>query len=259
MSKIGLPTLLEAANRVREATEKIRGDEPRRPPRELADALDEAAQEVIVETLKELGVSATMVSEEGDVTMGGGGPTLIVDPVDGTTNYSRGLRPASTSLAVSETGTLSGVAAGVVMDLYNGEIFAAEVGRGATLDSKPIRTAAPLPLREAMVAVDLSKRPCLDRVGGLLNALEHNRQVGSTALSLCYIAAGRIDAHVDVRGLIRATDIAAALLILREAGGVYAVDGKLFGDLPVTRETRMDLVAASSRPVLDEILGLIGQ
>jgi myo-inositol-1(or 4)-monophosphatase len=259
MSKIGLPALLEAANRVREATEKIRGDEPRRPPRELAAALDEAAQEAIVETLKELGVSATMVSEEGDVAIGGGGPTLIVDPVDGTTNYSRGLRPASTSLAVSETGTLSGVAAGVVMDLYNGEIFAAEVGRGATLDSKPIRTAAPLPLREAMVAVDLSKRPCLDRVGGLLNALEHNRQVGSTALSLCYIATGRIDAHVDIRGLIRATDVAAALLILREAGGVYTVDGKLFGDLPVTRETRMDLVAASSRPVLDEILGLIGQ
>jgi len=259
MFKIGLPALLEAANRVREVTEKIRGDEPRRSPRELAAALDEAAQEVIVETLKELGVSATMVSEEGDVAIGGGGPTLIVDPVDGTTNYSRGLRPASTSLAVSETGTLSGIVAGVVMDLYNGETFAAEAGRGATLDSKPIRTAAPLPLREAMVAVDLSKRPCLDRVGSLLNALEHNRQVGSTALSLCYIAAGRIDAHVDVRGLIRATDVAAALLILREAGGVYTVDGKLFGDLPVTRETRMDLVAASSRPILDEILGLIGQ
>jgi fructose-1,6-bisphosphatase/inositol monophosphatase family enzyme len=258
MSKIGLPTLLEAAKRVKEATEKIRGDEPRRPPKELADALDEAAQEAIIETLKKLGVSAMMVSEEGDIALGSGGSMLIVDPVDGTTNYSRSLQPASTSLAVSEAGTLSDVAAGVVMDLYNGETFAAEVGRGATLDSKPIRTAAPMSLREAMVAVDLSKRPRLDRVGGLLNALEHNRQVGSTALSLCYIAAGRIVAHVDVRGLIRATDVAAALLILKEAGGVYTINGKLFGDLPVHRETRMDIVAASSQPVLNEILGLIG-
>jgi len=257
MSSIRLQELVETAERVREVTERRRAENLGRTPPELGRILDEAAQEAIVETLTRLGVSATMVSEEGDAIIGGGGPMLIVDPVDGTANYSRGLRPASTSLAVSETGTLSGMTAGVVMDLYTGEVFAAEAGKGATLDSKPIKTVPPFPLGEALIAVDLSKRPRLDRVGGLLNAVEHNRQIGSTALSLCYIAAGRIDAHVDVRGLIRATDVAAALLILREAGGIYTVDGKAFGDLPVTRQTRMDLVAASSGRVLGEITGLI--
>ena len=257
MSKIRLQELIETAESVREVTERTRAENHGRKPSELGRILDEAAQETIVGTLKRLGVSATMVSEEGDAIIGGGDQMLIVDPIDGTVNYSRGLRPASTSLAVSETGTFSGITAGVVMDLYTGEAFAAEAGKGATLDSKSIKTAPPFPSGEAIIAVDLSKRPRLDRVSGLLNAVEHNRQIGSTALSLCYIAAGRLDAHVDVRGLIRATDVAAALLILREAGGIYAIDGTPFGDLPVTRQTRMDLVAASSGWVFNEISGLI--
>jgi len=76
-------------------------------------------------------------------------------------------------------------------------------------------------------------------------------------LSLCHVASGLIDAHVDLRGSLRSTDVAAGLLILKEAGGVYTVDGSVGGDLELRKETTLLLVAASSPGTLEEVLGLM--
>ena len=72
-------------------------------------------------------------------------------------------------------------------------------------------------------------------------------------MSLCNVAAGILDAHIDLRGIVRATDISAGLLIIKESGGVYTVNGELFGDLPLTRDTRVELIAASNKRLLSEI------
>jgi myo-inositol-1(or 4)-monophosphatase len=79
---------------------------------------------------------------------------------------------------------------------------------------------------------------------------------GSSADELTLISSGNVDAHVDVRGTVRATDIAAALLILTEAGGTYAVNGEEGGDFPLTKEATTELIAASNKPLLDELLTL---
>jgi fructose-1,6-bisphosphatase/inositol monophosphatase family enzyme len=76
-------------------------------------------------------------------------------------------------------------------------------------------------------------------------------------MSLCQVAAGVLDAHVDIRGILRATDASAGLLILREAGGFYNVDGEPFGDFPLTRDTRFELAAASCPELMDEINQLL--
>ena len=105
---------------------------PRRgnlPNIKFKDLLDKQAQDAIVETLKEHEVSAKLVSEECDVVFGDGEYIITADPVDGTTNLSRGLQPAATSLSISETGTQSGVIAGIVANLYTGETWYAERGR----------------------------------------------------------------------------------------------------------------------------------
>jgi myo-inositol-1(or 4)-monophosphatase len=104
--------------------------------------------------------------------------------------------------------------------------------------------------------MDISKTPKLDRVTPLLNACRYIRMFGSSASELTLIASGGFDAHVDVRGTVRATDVAAALTILKEAGGVYAVDSVIGGDFSLKKETTMELVAASNLPLLDEILSL---
>ena len=72
-------------------------------------------------------------------------------------------------------------------------------------------------------------------------------------MSLCNVAAGVLDAHIDLRGILRATDASSGLLILREAGGIYEVEGEAFGDFSLTKETTFELVAASCPQLLNEI------
>jgi myo-inositol-1(or 4)-monophosphatase len=218
--------------------------------------LDEVAQHTLTETLIAKGVSANLISEEGNVLIGDGGPVVIADPVDGTTNLARGLHPAATCLSVSENGRHSGTLAAIVKDLYTGETYTAEPRKGATLDGHPIRVAAPKQARSALITMGISKTPKLERVTSLLNTCRYIRMLGSSATELSLIASGNLDAHIDVRGTLRATDVAAALTILDESKGVYAIDGVLGGDFLLTKEAVMELVAASNGPLLDELLAL---
>jgi fructose-1,6-bisphosphatase/inositol monophosphatase family enzyme len=88
--------------------------------------LDEAAQGALVEALQRRGVCCSLISEEGNETINGGGPVVIADPVDGTTNLSRGIQSAVACLSASENEHQSGTLAAVVKDLYTGETYAAE-------------------------------------------------------------------------------------------------------------------------------------
>ena len=218
--------------------------------------LDEVAQNALTETLIAKGVSANLISEEGNVIFGGGGPVVIADPIDGTTNLARGLHPAATCLSVSENGRHSGTLAAVIKDIYTGETYTAEPGKGATLDGRPIHVAAPKQARSALITMGISKTPKLERVTPVLNTCRYIRMLGSSATELSLIASGNLDAHIDVRGTLRATDVAAALTMLSESKGVYAIDGVIGGDFLLTKEAVMELVAASNRPLLDEMLAL---
>jgi myo-inositol-1(or 4)-monophosphatase len=224
--------------------------------RDFKHLLDDAAQGALVDTLTRRGVSAQLISEEGDVLVGTGGPIVIADPIDGTTNLSRGMRPAVTCLSVSEDGTLDGTLAALVSDIYTGETYTAEKGRGALLDGRPIRVAAPRSARASLISMDITKNPKLNRVAPLLDNCRYLRMLGSSATELSLVASGNLDAHLDIRGTLRATDVVAALTILREAGGVYAVDGAHGGDIPLTKTAVMELVAASNTQLLDELLAL---
>lgn len=251
-----LGVLREAAENIYAAVSDVRQRGKGLENREYKHLLDEAAQHTLIETLTRRGVSANLISEEGNATINGGGATVIADPVDGTTNLARGIFPAVTCLSASETDRQSGTLAAVVKNLYTGEVYAAEKGRGATLNGSPIRVAAPRQTRASLITLDISKTPKLDRVAPLLNTCRYIRMFGSSADELTLISSGNVDAHVDVRGTVRATDIAAALLILTEAGGTYAVNGEEGGDFPLTKEATTELIAASNKPLLDELLTL---
>ena len=251
------PVLLDAAENVRNRVRKALLKRPALDIPELKGLLDYEAQKAISETLNESGKAAQVISEEGDYTIGVGGPYVIVDPVDGTTNLARGIPLAVTSLAVSETPHLSGAIVGVVMDLYTGEVFRAERNRGAWRGGRRINPAKPTTVKNALVSIDISKGAPIEPVRELIREARHLRQLGCAALSLCHVASGLIDAHVDLRGSLRSTDVAAGLLILKEAGGVYTVDGSVGGNLELRKETTLLLVAASSPGTLEEVLGLM--
>ena len=252
-----MPILLEAAENVRKRTRRTMLNKQAMGLVELKKLLDTEAQQAIHDTLKQTGKPVRVVSEEGDFSIGRGGPYLTVDPVDGTTNMAKGVPLAATSLALSKSPNLSGVVAGLVMNLYTGEVYRAERNKGAWQGARRISSSKSKPVSEAMASIDISKGAPLDGVEGLIQQAGHLRQVGSAALSLCYIASGVMDTHVDVRDMVRATDVAAGLLILKEAGGTYMIDGTEDGDLELKRDKTLKLVAASTSWTLNEILKII--
>jgi len=251
--------LLEAADEVRSRVQGVLMRRPVLAVSELKRLLDSEAQEAVEETLRRHGTSANLISEEGDSTIGDGETYIVVDPVDGTTNLARGVPLAVTSLAVSETPSLSGVVAGLVMNLFTGEVYRAERNMGAWHGERPIHPAEPKPPAEALISIDISKGAPLKSVERLIAEAGHLRQLGCAAISLYLIASGVLDAHIDLRGMLRATDIAAGLLILKEAGGTYSINGAVGGDLKLTRHSRLDLVAASGPGMLEGVLRLVEQ
>jgi myo-inositol-1(or 4)-monophosphatase len=219
--------------------------------------VDEAAEEALEDYLRRSGASIRLVSEEGEATIRGGDLLLIADPLDGTTNLASGIPFSAVSLLLSETEYLSGALASTVLDVPTGVIYTAERSLGVWRDDTRIGPRSPRPIPRAVISLDLSKSAPLERLRALISKARHLRQLGSAALSICLVASGILDAHVDIRGVLRAVDSAAALHILKEAGGVYRLDGVYMGDLRLSRRSRLSVIAASSEVMLRRIEELL--
>lgn len=141
----------------------------------------------------------------------------VVDPVDGTANYARGRARFCVSLALMEDRT---PLIGVLIAPAAGEIFAARLGCGATLNGAAIRAAETTAMTRALVELGWSRRRPLAMFTELLQRIVEAgaapRLSGSGALGLADVAAGRSDAYIELH--INLWDVAAALVLLREAG-----------------------------------------
>ena len=176
----------------------------------------------------------------------------VVDPIDGTVNFLYGLRPYAVSVAAERDGQ---VVAGAVHDPTSGETFSAALGAGAYLDGAPIggRWVA-AELATAVIATgfgyDAGVRAGQGEVlAGLLPRIGNLRRLGSAALDLCYVAAGRLDGYYE-HGL-KDWDRAAGLLVATEAGVVV---GGLRGRPPgVLTVAASPTVAAELTTLLEEL------
>jgi myo-inositol-1(or 4)-monophosphatase len=222
---------------------------------DLVTKADEDAEQVIKQVLQETFPDYGMLAEEGGELKGEGDVRWIVDPLDGTTNYAHGLPLFCTSIALERD---SEVALGVVHDPMADEIYTAERGSGATLNGERIRVSSTDDPIRALLATGFpydrdEVAVALELFGQFAMRTQSMRRLGSAALDLCYVASGRLDGYYE-RG-VKAWDIAAGVLVLREAGGkatdysgheldpeigeVVASNGPLHPDLVgVTREYR---------------------
>jgi myo-inositol-1(or 4)-monophosphatase len=155
--------------------------------------------------------------------------TWIVDPLDGTANYVHGFPAYAVSIAVVQGDELL---AGVIYDPTRDESFRAEAGQGAWLGSKRLSTSGVQAVGDALVAVSLPHRVSRDSpdVANLVSVVPHCqglRRSGSAAINLAYVAASRLDAFWASQ--INPWDVAAGILLVREAGGtVSGIDGRDF-------------------------------
>lgn len=185
---------------------------------DLVSDADRAAEKLIVELIAATFPNDGIVGEEGTSTAGISGRRWIVDPLDGTTNFVYGFEAFCVSVAVEDE---NGPLAGCVHDPIRQETFSAVRGEGAALNGLGMEPASTEGLGRALVGTGFSYRADQREwqatvVCHLLPRVRDIRRVGSAALDLCWVGAGRLDAHVE-RGLAL-WDHAAGALIAEEAG-----------------------------------------
>jgi myo-inositol-1(or 4)-monophosphatase len=225
--------------------------------------VDLAAEKAIVETMLENVVSFTLVSEESGIKEFGSKPKdcfVTVDPIDGTTNLVRGLPFYCTSIAISNQPTSSTVFAACVADLFHGVTYTALKGKGAFRDGQKISPSSTKTLDEAVIGLDLNTyriKAVAPQVSALIQETKHIRHFGANALELCYVAEGLTDAFVDVRGKLRATDVAAAFLIMKEAGGIVTSPEGEPLDIKLDPQQTVKFVASGNREIHEKILSFI--
>jgi myo-inositol-1(or 4)-monophosphatase len=190
-------------------------------PVDIVTEVDKAAERLIFERLMSARPGDGFLGEEGASSDSTTGVEWVVDPIDGTVNFVYGLPLFAVSIAAAVGGES---VAGVVLNVETGERFTSTRGGGAFLDGRRLSLGpADKPLSQRLVAtgfnyVDRVKRAQTTAVSRMLHEVRDIRRLGSAALDLCAVAAGRVDAYVE-EGL-NPWDVAAGGLVATEAGAV---------------------------------------
>jgi len=187
----------------------------------LVTEMDQRSEEFLIKEIRSHYPDHRIVTEESGLLEGLDTHCWYIDPLDGTTNYAHGLPIFCVSIGYAEHGQLK---LGVVYDPMQDEIFCAEAGGGAWLDDQPLHVSEISELLQSLLVTgfpyDLLDTPQnnLENFTRLSRLSQGVRRLGSAAIDLCYVAAGRLDGYWEVR--LSPWDLAAGALIVREAGGV---------------------------------------
>jgi myo-inositol-1(or 4)-monophosphatase len=254
---------------VRQAVLPLSGTEAGRVPLTLGAGGDTTLEvdriaEVVVfaelATLVEKGETFSVLSEEaGHRSFGADYPLILVDPVDGSLNAKQGIPLYGLMLAVLDGPAVENVYAGLVMNLTTGEEWTAIRKQGAWRSGKPLQ---PLPrsLDKNIELLGLESTPSSIAVAEPLIARSRKiRILGSMAISIALTAGGAFDAFCAPVPM-RVFDMAASLLLLREAGGKATdVEGKSLSKLRCDLDSRSSLLCAPTRELHEEAIALLGK
>jgi myo-inositol-1(or 4)-monophosphatase len=248
----------ETGNFIRKERDQItKSDVKLKSLSSLVTYVDKSAESQIVEQLIKLIPSAGFITEEGTASHSDEKYKWIVDPLDGTTNYVHGITPHSVSIALMENREL---VLGVVYEIGRDEMFYAWKESPAFLNGKQIKTSTNTKPEDTLIGTGFPYYDfnVIDRyIASMKHLMEHTRgirRMGSAAVDLSYVAAGRYDAFYE--HALHAWDVAAGAFILKQAGGIITDfnggDDWLFGK---------QIIASSSSffekfyPVINKYLG----
>jgi myo-inositol-1(or 4)-monophosphatase len=245
---------------------------------DISRKIDIVAETAVLNTIKSNNISPVIIGEEcGIVNLNNSSYSssssnnnnkgfVIMDAVDGTTNAIRGIPFSCCSLAFANEFKLSSVTDAVVLDLFTGDIYSASKQKGSFFNNKKISvrnekdfssitSLEDLKSIDVLIGANVSGIPLniLYEISKVISFSSHIRHFGANALELCYFARGFMDAYIDIRGKIRSTDMAAAYLIVKEAGGkLYSPNGQEL-DSELGLKTKISFYAVSNRRLFDLI------
>lgn len=198
--------------------------------------IDLIAENIIIDSLKKSNTNLLLISEElGEKYIGEEEKarknqyTLIVDPLDGSNNAVRGIPYCSVSIAYAVGNTVNDIRKAVILDLNTKDIYWAEKGKGTYLNDIRIHVSDLDISQKCFFELNLPMKNLmknLQKLSPLIRKFFRVRIMGSSALTLCQIASGSMEAFINLRNSNRLVDVAAGLLILKEAGGkIFSLDG----------------------------------
>ena len=201
----------------------------RKGPADFVSAADLKAEKIIKEELFRARPNiAFLLEEEGEINLGDGSGRWIVDPLDGTTNFLHGVPHFCISIALEQNGEIT---ASLIYNPITDETYWAEKGRGAFLNDRKIRVSARRDLKYSLLATGIpfhgtpGHKSFIHNLDAIMGEVSGVRRFGSAALDLAYVASGRYEGFWEAN--LNKWDIAAGLLLVREAGGsVTTFDGK---------------------------------
>lgn len=204
--------------------------------------------------------TVTLLSEEsGEVTIGRGLAKyrLVLDPVDGSENFARGIPLSGIALAALPADaplSVQSIEYAMVGDFVGNCCFLAEKGNGAFLRGNIISTSKTVDIGSAFISCELGHYQLQPPVATLLSRAAGVRSFGCATASLRMVAEGRLDAHIDIRGRLTAENFLAPYLLIREAGGVLTgIDGEELPEI-TDLQTGYSLLASSNVELHENIL-----
>lgn len=216
--------------------------------------IDKVAEDVILECVNEMQLPVNVLSEEAGFIDRNMDRTLVIDPIDGTYNAILGVPFFSVSMAVG-TSSMNDIEYGLVRNIVTDDTYKAEKGKGATLNGKRLKVRDYVPKGAAfLVYVGKYAHPHTMEVIKISN---RTRAMGCASLEMCMVAEGKFDGYYMnaqvYKKSIRVVDIAASVLVLREAGGdIVDLQGNRL-DMPFDLEVRSNFLAYGDRKVKEVV------
>jgi myo-inositol-1(or 4)-monophosphatase len=220
--------------------------------------IDKLAEDIVIEEVEKLDIPLTVISEEcGTMEIKGGGPRLLMDPIDGSRNAINGVPLFSTSIAIVNGDTIGETSIGYVINLVSGDEYWAVKGEGAFLNGERIWTQQD----DELKVINYEARVPETHIPEIMKLLSHfprARCYGSTALDLAFLAQGAFSMFV-VPSYSRSFDFAAGYLLIREAGGVITdIKGNGLEGIGIGVEESSSLLAAGNEVLHQRALGFLG-
>jgi myo-inositol-1(or 4)-monophosphatase len=222
MLNVAIEAAREAGTFLKENVGRVRTIETKKgEDRNLVSEIDRGSEERIIRMIKSRYPSHEILAEESGGTTGSAEYKWIIDPLDGTTNFLHGVPIFCVTIAIEHRGEIVG---GVVYDPNLGELFSAEQGSGAFLNGNKLHVSATGRLIDSLLITgfpyDIAVNPdyAVEHFVNFLMEGRGIRRLGSAAMDLSYVAAGRFDGFWEVN--LNPWDMAAGVLFIREAGGL---------------------------------------
>jgi myo-inositol-1(or 4)-monophosphatase len=237
-------------------TEKAAEKQHRGAGGDIARYIDILAENTIIDSLENAKLDVLLISEEvGEKYIGNKDQAIktqqkiIVDPVDGSNNAIRGIPYCSVSIAYAIGNSLDDILKGVIIDLSTKDIFWAEKDDGAYFNDKKICVSNRDITQNCFAELNFPLRHVLDEMKKfnlIIKKFHRIRVMGSTALSMCQLAKGSIDVFIDFVENSRLVDVAAGILIIKEAGGkIFSREGKELNEA-LSINTKFPFVASNA-------------